>query len=123
MKHVLLRADARAERTFRMTRAVPSPEELLLRAEKLAPVLAERVPRAAELRRIPDETIADFRDAGLFRILQPARYGGYELDPQLFFDVQFTLARACPSSAWVYGVLGVHAWQLALFAEQAQQDV
>jgi 3-hydroxy-9,10-secoandrosta-1,3,5(10)-triene-9,17-dione monooxygenase len=107
-----------------MTRAaVPSPEELLARAQRLAPVLAERAAKAAELRRVPDETIADFRDAGLFRILQPARYGGYELDPQLFFDVQIALACACPSSAWVFGVLGVHAWQLALFAEQAQDDV
>jgi 3-hydroxy-9,10-secoandrosta-1,3,5(10)-triene-9,17-dione monooxygenase len=37
--------------------------------------------------------------------------------------VQIALARACPSSAWVFGVLGVHAWQLALFAQQAQDDV
>ncbi len=34
-----------------------------------------------------------------------------------------TIAAACPSSAWVLGVVGVHAWQLALFPEQAQADV
>ena len=27
------------------------------------------------------------------------------------------------STAWVYGVVGVHNWQLALFDERAQQDV
>jgi 3-hydroxy-9,10-secoandrosta-1,3,5(10)-triene-9,17-dione monooxygenase len=103
--------------------AAPSPDELLARARKLAPVLIERAPKAAELRRIPDETIADFREAGFFRMLQPARHGGFELDPQAFFEVQIAIASACPSSAWVLGVLAVHAWQLALFPEQAQDDV
>jgi 3-hydroxy-9,10-secoandrosta-1,3,5(10)-triene-9,17-dione monooxygenase len=27
------------------------------------------------------------------------------------------------STAWIYGVVGVHPWQLALFPDQAQQDV
>jgi 3-hydroxy-9,10-secoandrosta-1,3,5(10)-triene-9,17-dione monooxygenase len=56
-------------------------------------------------------------------MLQPARWGGLELDPGVFFDVQATIAHACPSSAWVLGVVAVHAWQLALFPEQAQVDV
>jgi 3-hydroxy-9,10-secoandrosta-1,3,5(10)-triene-9,17-dione monooxygenase len=34
-----------------------------------------------------------------------------------------TIAAACPSSAWVLGVVGVHAWQLALFDDRAQQEV
>src|SRR5690349_13538076 len=107
-----------------MSKAVaPSADELLGRAKQLLPVLVERAPKAAELRRLPDETIADFREAGFFRMLQPARYGGFELEPQAFFDVQIAIANACPSSAWVLGVLAVHAWQLALFAEQAQNDV
>jgi 3-hydroxy-9,10-secoandrosta-1,3,5(10)-triene-9,17-dione monooxygenase len=96
---------------------------LVRRARELAPTLAERAARADELRRVPDETIADFREAGFFRMLQPARWGGHEVDPRVFFDVQMTVAAACPSSAWVLGVVTVHAWQLALFAEQAQKDV
>src|SRR5262249_38516935 len=38
-------------------------------------------------------------------------------------DVQMTIAAACPSSAWVLGVVAVHGWQLALFPPQAQEDV
>jgi 3-hydroxy-9,10-secoandrosta-1,3,5(10)-triene-9,17-dione monooxygenase len=98
-------------------------EELLRRAHALKPALTERLPEADRLRRIPDETIADFQEAGFFRILQPARYGGLELDPPVFFEVQLTVASACPSSAWVLGVIGVHNWQLALFPEQAQDEV
>jgi 3-hydroxy-9,10-secoandrosta-1,3,5(10)-triene-9,17-dione monooxygenase len=105
------------------TPSSPSAEQMLERAKTLAPALAERRARTAELRRIPDETVADFREAGFFRMLQPARWGGLELDPQVFFDVQIAIATACPSSAWVLGVLAVHSWQLALFAEQAQKDV
>lgn len=100
-----------------------TPDELLARARELVPVLAERVKGADELRRLPDETIADFQKAEFFRILQPKRWGGLELYPKTLFDVQRTIAKGCPSSAWVLGVVTVHGWQLALFAEQAQNDV
>jgi 3-hydroxy-9,10-secoandrosta-1,3,5(10)-triene-9,17-dione monooxygenase len=97
--------------------------DFVARAKELAPVLASRATEADGLRRIPDSTIEDFRDAGFFRMLQPARWGGHEVDPKTFFDVQMTIAAACPSSAWVLGVTGVHAWQLALFDLRAQEDV
>jgi 3-hydroxy-9,10-secoandrosta-1,3,5(10)-triene-9,17-dione monooxygenase len=93
------------------------------RAKAMLPALAERVQKADSLRRIPDETIADFREAGFFRMLQPRRWGGHEVDPRVFFDTQATIATACPSSAWVLGVIGVHAWQLALFDLKAQEEV
>ncbi|WP_175966245.1 acyl-CoA dehydrogenase family protein [Burkholderia sp. BCC0322] len=96
---------------------------LIARAEALAPTLAGRAAQAEAQGRIPAETIADMQAAGFFKVLQPKRYGGYELDPQVFFDIQMALARGCMSTAWVYGVVGVHNWQLALFDERAQQDV
>src|SRR5262245_33102039 len=97
--------------------------DLVERARALVPALLERVPEADRLRRIPDATIADFREAGFFRMLQPARWGGLEVEPRTFFDVQMTVAAACPSSAWVLGVVGVHSWQLALFPREAQEEV
>jgi 3-hydroxy-9,10-secoandrosta-1,3,5(10)-triene-9,17-dione monooxygenase len=33
------------------------------------------------------------------------------------------LGAACPSTGWVYAVVGVHNWQLALMPKQAQDDV
>ncbi len=98
-------------------------QELIKKAEAMAPVLAERTKLAAELRKVPEETINDFQDAGFFKVLQPKRWGGYELDPQVFYAIQLKIAEVCMSSAWVYGVVGVHNWQLALFDNQAQQDV
>ena len=97
--------------------------ELIERARALAPMLAERAFDADRDGRVLPETIQAIADAGLYRVLQAKRWGGYELDPRVFYSVQMELAKGCMSTAWMYGVLGVHPWQLALFPEQAQQDV
>jgi 3-hydroxy-9,10-secoandrosta-1,3,5(10)-triene-9,17-dione monooxygenase len=98
-------------------------DDLVAVARGMIPTLRERARRADELRRVPEETIQDFQEAGFLRLLQPGRWGGLEADPQTFFDVQIAVASACASSAWVLGVLGVHAWQLALFPLAAQEEV
>lgn len=98
-------------------------KSLLARAREMVPILVRRAALAEHNRSIPAETIADFKQAGLFRVIQPKRYGGYELDPDVFFDIQMTLAEGCMSSGWVYGVVAVHNWQLALFDARAQEDV
>jgi len=101
----------------------PRPEELIERARALMPTLKARAARCTAERRLPEETIADLQAAGFFRILQPRRWGGYELDPNVFFEVQKLLAEGCMSTGWVYGVVGGHPYELALFPEQAQVDV
>jgi 3-hydroxy-9,10-secoandrosta-1,3,5(10)-triene-9,17-dione monooxygenase len=92
-------------------------------ARALVPVLAARAAEAERAGKVPVETVRDLQEAGLFRVLQPRRWGGYELDPRVFYQIQMTLAEGCMSTAWIYGVIGVHNWQLPLFPEQAQQDV
>ena len=55
------------------------PEEeraMLERARSLIPRLGERAPAAAAARKLPRETIAEYRAAGILRILQPRRFGG-----------------------------------------------
>jgi len=101
----------------------PDAIELIGRARALAPKLAERAQVADREGRISGETVREMHEAGLFRVLQPKRWGGYELDPRVFYTVQMVLAEGCMSTAWMYGVLGVHPWQLALFPEAAQRDV
>ncbi len=96
---------------------------LLQAARDLQPVLLERAQQCRSQGRVPDETIADFHEAGFFRMLQSRQYGGYEMDPQVFYAVGLELARACMSSAWVLGVVAVHNWQMNLFDPQASVDV
>ncbi len=100
-----------------------TPDEYLGRVRALLPALRERAPRAEQLRRLPDETFADFQEQGLFRALQPKRYGGYELDPGTFYQAVAEIAAVCGSSGWIFGVLGVHNWHLAILPPQAQEDV
>ena len=100
-----------------------TPETYLERVRALLPALRERAPRAEQLRCLPDETFADFQQAGLFRALQPKRYGGYELDPDIFYQAVIEVGTVCGSSAWILGVIGVHNWHLAIFPPQAQEDV
>lgn len=103
--------------------ATPTPAELVERARAMAPRLRERATRAEAERRIPDETIAEMQEAGFFRVLQPRRWGGYEMDPHVFYDIQMALSEGCMSTGWVYGVVGGHPYELALFHDEAQQDV
>lgn len=102
--------------------AIPTGQEMVARAHALGPKLRERAPEGEKLRRIPDATIADLHEAGLFKMMQPARFGGYELHPRYMSEVQIALGQYCTSTAWVFGVLSVHSWQLGLFELQAQED-
>ncbi|HWU21377.1 MAG TPA: flavin-dependent monooxygenase [Nocardioides sp.] len=97
--------------------------EVLGRVRELLPSIQERVAATEESRRVPTASIAELSAAGVFRMLQPKRYGGAEADPVEFYEVVRAIAGACGSTGWVAGVLGVHPWQLALFPEQAQDDV
>ena len=101
----------------------PTPDELLARAREIAQLLRERGDEADSARNVSEETIRAMTDAGLFRILQPKRWNGYEMHPSTFFKVQMALAESCMSTAWIYGVIGVHPFQLALFDERAQEEV
>ncbi len=101
----------------------PTADELIARARAMVPMLRERESAAVGQRQVPDDTIRAFTEAGFFRILQPAQYGGYEMAPEVYCEVARTLAEGCMSSAWVYGVVAVHNWQLALFDPRAAEDV
>ena len=104
--------------------ALPEAERRLLgRARTLIPRLAERAPAAAAARQLPAQTIAEYRDAGILRILQPKRFGGMQGRFSLFSRIVEELTYGCASSAWVYAVLAEHQWIIAQYPEQAQVDV
>ena len=101
----------------------PTPEALIARAHAMIPALAKRAAAAERARRQPAETIAEMQEAGLFRVLQPKRWGGYEMSPRTFFDIQIALAQGDMSPAWIYGVVGLHPWLSALLDDRAAQDI
>ncbi len=100
-----------------------SAEEALERARALTPVLRERSAATNKARRVPDQTIRDLHDAGLFRLLQPIRYGGVEQDMETFARTVIQLSRGCGSAGWVFSVLSIHQWMVGLYDDEAQKEV
>jgi 3-hydroxy-9,10-secoandrosta-1,3,5(10)-triene-9,17-dione monooxygenase len=98
-------------------------ERLIAEARALIPTLRSRERAAIAAGQVPRESIEAFTRAGFFKVLQPARYGGFELPPRVYCEIARTLAEGCMSSAWVYAVIAVHNWQMALFPDQAAQEV
>ncbi|MGB8605547.1 acyl-CoA dehydrogenase family protein [Bradyrhizobium sp.] len=96
---------------------------MVARARALIPQLRERASRTEELRRLPPETERDLHDAGLFRIVQPKRVGGSELDYVALVDCADTIGQADASVAWNFANLASHHWMLGMFDKRAQDLV
>lgn len=101
---------------------IPTAAEIAGRAGELTPVLRGRAREAETLRRLPDATIRDIDDAGLIRVLIPRRYGGFELDLNCALDTMSSTGRGCASTAWVLSIYQQHAWIVAHFPQQAQDE-
>ena len=104
-------------------RSIPSADDLVFRAESLIPFLRERAKDADHKGEFTAEAIQQLRKAGFFRILQPARFGGYGLPPSTLWSVTRQLGRGCGSTAFIISLLAVHSWIVGMFTAAAQQDV
>ena len=89
----------------------------------LLPTFRERADEAERLRVVPEASVKELEETGFFTLLQPKRFGGLESDPIDFYTAVRDIASACGSTGWVSSVVGVHPWQVALFADEAQQAV
>jgi 3-hydroxy-9,10-secoandrosta-1,3,5(10)-triene-9,17-dione monooxygenase len=98
-------------------------DEALARARALVPALRERAARAEAARTLLAETESDLHRTGLFRITQPKRWGGMELDFVSMLDVPGELARGCASTSWIVGNIAIHHWMLALYDPRAQEEI
>src|SRR6478609_1803275 len=96
---------------------------MVARAKALIPALRNRASKTEELRRLPPETERDLHDSGLFRIVQPKRVGGAELDYVALVDCADALGQADASVAWNFANLASHHWMLGMFDRQAQDAV
>jgi 3-hydroxy-9,10-secoandrosta-1,3,5(10)-triene-9,17-dione monooxygenase len=117
-------SDAALERTQSMAieEKVVSREELLRRATDLLPSIRDRASEAETLRQIPPTTINDLKTAGLMRVPTPPRYGGYDIDVDLMFELAMQFGTACGSTGWCYAVWSIHNWMVGFWPEQAQDE-
>jgi 3-hydroxy-9,10-secoandrosta-1,3,5(10)-triene-9,17-dione monooxygenase len=93
------------------------------RSSLLLDMIAAHAAEGDELCRLSPAIMTLMRDEALFRMLQPRRFGGKEVDVQTFFDRQIEIAAVDMSAGWLFGVMGVLAFHLALYPDEAQSDV
>ena len=106
-----------------ITQASSDVQGVLDGVRDLLPTFRERAGEAEKLRQVPDSSVKQLEETGFFRLLQPRRHGGFEADPVDFFTAVRQIASADGSHGWISSVLGVHPWQVGLFADEAQQAV
>ncbi|WP_412543662.1 acyl-CoA dehydrogenase family protein [Longispora sp. K20-0274] len=100
-----------------------TPAEMIARAEAFRPVLLARQAEVEERTFYGEDIHEEFARAGLYRIMVPKRYGGYEFGLDTFLKVVMALARGCPSTGWMYCLGAAHALAAAtLFDERAQAE-
>lgn len=102
---------------------IPTEAEILERARALIPMLRAKADQVERDRMVSRETIAEFKKAGFFKILQPKLFGGWEMHPLVFYKVLWELGRGCGSSAWDMMVLGIHQWEYGIMDPRAAEDV
>ena len=105
------------------TQAERATQAVIAGVTELLPTLRQRAQETEDARVVPAESVKSLEETGFFRLLQPASAGGLEADPVAFFTAVRLIASACGSTGWVASGVGVHPWQLALFPQQAQDDV
>src|SRR5271168_2132378 len=96
---------------------------MVARAAALAPRLRESARSSEQLRCLAEDTERELHESGLFRIVQPKRVGGSELDYISLVDCADMLGRADASVAWNFANLASHHWMLAMFDQRAQDEV
>ena len=102
---------------------IPTREEVVEAARALVPTLRDRAQETEDLRRIPDETIADLRAGGLHKLFTPKRFGGFEMPWGTHVDVSRILGQGCGSTGWVSSVVLTHTFLFARFGLEAQEEI
>lgn len=110
------------ERRRAPARSLTGPE-VIRAADDLVPLLREHAAETDADRRIPDVVYRALEDAGLFHILKPRRYGGFELGEHEHAMVAVTLAKGCASTAWVFAILSSDNIAVLSYPEETQNEI
>jgi alkylation response protein AidB-like acyl-CoA dehydrogenase len=105
------------------TPARPSAEALIQRARDLLPALKQRAQDTERARRVSADTTAMIREAELYKIMLPARWGGFEYGYAEFMDLIIEIGSGCASTGWCFGLANVHQWLGSLFPLQTQEEI
>jgi len=118
-----MQMEARLQAADHKAATRPQFVEIIERVRKMRPEIASRSLAAEKAKRVPAETMTALRDADVFRLMQPKRFGGYEYGPAELAQIGFELGRACGSTGWCGTLAVCFGWMTAFFPLEAQQEV
>ena len=106
-----------------MTRSTDARTALIARAECLRQLLADNACRGAEDRRVTEASIVALKEAGLFKVMVPARYGGYEAGVRTSLEVMAAIAHGDGATGWVVSLANHCAWDIGLLPTRVQDEL
>lgn len=98
-------------------------EHVLEAVRDLLPGIRERAAHTTKNLAVPDITVKELGETGLFAQLRPREFGGAEGELVTFCTAIKEVARACGSTGVVAAALGATPWRVALFPRDAQEEV
>jgi 3-hydroxy-9,10-secoandrosta-1,3,5(10)-triene-9,17-dione monooxygenase len=100
----------------------PTPAQLVQAVIDVRPQLVAAQAATEERTYYSEQLHEAFAAAGLYRVLQPRRYGGLEFDFPTFARLQIEMARGCVSTAWCWALSTSHALQIGSYFPEAAQE-
>jgi 3-hydroxy-9,10-secoandrosta-1,3,5(10)-triene-9,17-dione monooxygenase len=93
------------------------------RATALVPLLRDAAATAEAERRMADATMAALADAGMFRLVQPRRFGGEQVGAEVFVRAMIEIARGDGSAGWVTSLTAAHNKWAGFFPLAGQEEM
>lgn len=102
---------------------LPTAPELVARARALVPMLAENATATEDNRSMLPETLEALTEAGMFKVMQARRYGGFEMGLPAMAEITAEIARGSASDAWIVGLCGNQNRFVGCYPPEAQEEV
>ena len=116
--------DAECQTPHRIPQPEPglTAETVIERARALRPLLRQQQQESDWRGSYSPEVHQELLEGGLYRLLTPTMFGGYEMEPATFIRVVAEIARGHPAAGWCYALGASHAFLLAShFPEEVQR--
>ena len=86
-------------------------------------LIEQNGPQAREDRMVPEGSVEAVRKSGLFRSFVPTELGGLAASPLEWMEALIAIAERDMSTAWISGIISVHAFQIAQLSRETQLEV
>lgn len=102
--------------------AADSGDGVLERVQQLKPLLRAEALENDRIQRIPERSLAALKEAGVWKMMTPKYYGGYETPFPTVFETLRTIVSACPSIGWATTLTSIN-WLVARCCDELQDEV